>query len=61
MIEINIWIKKFSYGKKINLILSEKVIGKHVVKFSSEKEIITLDHVAFDRALYSEGALFAKG
>ena len=36
-----------------------KVIGKHEVKFSSGKEIITLNHEAFDRALYSEGALTA--
>ena len=27
--------------------------------FSSGKEIITLNHEAFDRALYSEGALTA--
>ena len=29
------------------------------VKFSNGKEIITLNHEAFDRALYSEGALSA--
>ena len=29
------------------------------MKFSSGKEIITLNHEAFDRALYSEGALTA--
>ena len=29
------------------------------VKFSSGKEIITLNHEAFDRTLYSEGALTA--
>ena len=29
------------------------------VKFSNGKEIITLNHKAFDRALYSEGALAA--
>ena len=28
-------------------------------RFSSGKEIITLNHEAFDRALYSEGALSA--
>ena len=33
--------------------------GEHEVKFSSGKEIITLNHEAFDRALYSEGALTA--
>ena len=36
-----------------------KVVGEHEVKFSSGKEIITLNHEAFDRALYSEGALTA--
>ncbi len=35
------------------------VIGEHEVKFSSGKEIITLNHEAFDRTLYSEGALTA--
>ena len=29
------------------------------MNFSSGKEIITLNHEAFDRALYSEGALTA--
>ena len=53
--------KNFPYGKKINFnsIRKGEVIGKHEVKFSSGKEIITLDHEAFDRALYSEGALSA--
>ena len=36
-----------------------KVIGEHEVKFSSGKEIVTLNHESFDRALYSEGALTA--
>ena len=36
-----------------------KVIGEHESKFSNGKEIITLNHEAFDRALYSEGALTA--
>ena len=36
-----------------------EVVGEHEVKFSSGKEIITLNHEAFDRALYSEGALAA--
>ena len=36
-----------------------EVIGQHDVKFSSGKEIITLNHEAFDRALYSEGAITA--
>ena len=53
--------KKFPYGNKINFnsIRKGKIIGEHEVKFSSGKEIITLNHEAFDRALYSEGALTA--
>ncbi len=53
--------KSFPYGNKINFnsIRKGKIIGKHEVKFSSGKEIITLNHEAFDRALYSEGALSA--
>jgi 4-hydroxy-tetrahydrodipicolinate reductase len=53
--------KSFPYGKKINFNSLRKgdVIGNHEVKFSSGKEIITLNHEAFDRALYSEGALTA--
>ena len=53
--------KSFPYGKKINFNSLRKgnVIGEHEVKFSSGKEIITLNHEAFDRALYSEGALTA--
>ena len=53
--------KSFPYGKKINFnsLRKGKVIGEHEVKFSSGKEIITLNHEAFDRALYSEGALTA--
>ena len=53
--------KNFPYGKKINFnsIRRGGVIGEHEVKFSSGKEIITLNHEAFDRSLYSEGALFA--
>ena len=52
---------KFPYGKKINFnsIRKGEIIGEHEVKFSSGKEIITLNHEAFDRALYSEGALSA--
>ena len=51
----------FPYGKKINFnsVRRGKVIGEHEVKFSSGKEIITLNHVAYDRALYSQGALSA--
>ena len=53
--------KKFPYGKKINFnsIRKGEIIGEHEVKFSSGKEIITLNHEAFDRALYSEGAIAA--
>ena len=53
--------KNFPYGKKINFnsIRKGEVVGKHEVKFSSGKEIITLNHEAFDRALYSEGAFTA--
>ena len=53
--------KTFPYGKKINFnsVRKGEIIGEHEVKFSSGKEIITLNHEAFDRALYSEGALTA--
>lgn len=53
--------KNFPYGKKINFnsIRKGEIIGEHEVNFSSGKEIITLNHEAFDRALYSEGALSA--
>ena len=53
--------KSFPFSKKINFnsIRTGDVIGEHEVKFSSGKEIITLNHEAFDRALYSEGALIA--
>ena len=53
--------KSFPYGKKINFnsLRKGEFIGEHEIKFSSGKEIITLNHEAFDRALYSEGALTA--
>ena len=53
--------KNFPFGKKINFnsLRKGEIIGEHEVKFSSGKEIITLNHEAFDRALYSEGALTA--
>ena len=53
--------KTFPYSKKINFnsLRRGEVVGEHEVKFSSGKEIITLNHEAFDRALYSEGALTA--
>ena len=53
--------KYFPYGKKINFnsLRKGEVVGEHEVTFSSGKEIITLNHEAFDRALYSEGAFTA--
>ena len=53
--------KSFPYGKKINFnsIRKGEVIGEHQVTFSNGKEIVTLNHESFDRALYSEGALEA--
>ena len=53
--------KIFPFSKKINFNSMRKgeIIGEHEVKFSSGKEIITLNHEAFDRALYSEGAITA--
>ena len=53
--------KDFPYGKKINFnsIRKSEIIGEHEVTFSSGKEIIKLNHEAFDRALYSDGALTA--
>jgi len=53
--------KDFPYAKKINFnsIRKGEIIGEHEVKFSSGKEIITLNHEAFDRTLYSDGALTA--
>ncbi len=53
--------KSFPYSKKINFNSLRKgsVIGKHEVLFSSGKEVITLNHEAFDRSLFAEGALSA--
>ena len=53
--------KSIPYGAKINFnsLRKGEVVGEHEVKFSSGKEIITLNHEAYDRALYSEGALTA--
>ena len=53
--------KTFPFSKKINFnsIRKGEIVGDHKVLFSSGKETITLDHEAFDRALYSEGALTA--
>ena len=53
--------KSFPYSNKINFnsIRKGEIIGEHEVKFSNGKEIITLNHEAFDRKLYSDGALSA--
>mgnify|MGYP006163274587 FL=1 len=53
--------KSFPYGGKINFnsIRKGEIIGEHEVLFSNGKEIIKLSHEAFDRALYSDGALTA--
>ncbi len=53
--------KEFPFGKKINFnsIRKGEIIGEHEVKFSSGKEVITLNHEAYDRTLYAEGALSA--
>ena len=53
----------FPYDKSGKINFNSKrqgdIIGEHEVIFSSGKERITLNHYAFDRALYSEGALSA--
>jgi len=53
--------KTFPYSKKINFnsIRKGKIVGNHKVLFSTGKETIILNHEAFDRALYSEGAFAA--
>jgi len=53
--------KTFPFGKKINFnsIRKGEIIGNHKVLFSSGKETVTLNHEAFDRALYAEGAFTA--
>ena len=53
--------QSFPFTNKINFnsIRKGEIIGEHEVKFSSGKEIITLNHRAFDRSLYSDGALTA--
>ena len=53
--------KSFPYGKKINFnsVRKGEIIGEHEVAFSTGKEVIKLNHEAFDRALYSDGALTA--
>jgi|TARA_B100001093_G_scaffold84378_1_gene75922 4-hydroxy-tetrahydrodipicolinate reductase len=54
--------KSFSYGNKINFnsLRKGKIIGEHEVKFSNGKEVISLNHESFDRALFAEGALTAS-
>tara|TARA_Y100000768_G_C23948171_1_gene668707 strand:- start:500 stop:1282 length:783 start_codon:yes stop_codon:yes gene_type:complete len=53
--------RNFPYSNKINFnsIRKGEIIGEHEVLFSSGKEIIKLNHEAFNRSLYSEGALSA--
>jgi 4-hydroxy-tetrahydrodipicolinate reductase len=53
--------KSFPFGKKINFnsVRKGEIIGEHEVTFSNGKEMITLNHEAFDRSLYSDGALTA--
>ena len=53
--------KTFPFGKKVNFNSHRKgsVIGKHEVSFHSGNEMITLNHEAYDRALFAEGALTA--
>ena len=53
--------KTFPFSKKINFnsIRKGEIVGNHKVLFSSRKETITLNHEAFDRALYAEGAFTA--
>ena len=53
--------KSFPYGKRINFnsIRKGEIIGEHEVTFFSGKEVIKLNHEAFDRTLYSDGALTA--
>jgi len=54
--------KSFPYGNKINFnsLRNGKIIGEHEVKFSNGKEVISLNHESFDRALFAEGALTAS-
>jgi len=53
--------KSFPYGRKINFnsVRKGSIVGKHEVSFSSGKEVVSLNHEAFDRALFAEGALTA--
>ena len=49
------------FGKKINFSSKRKgeIVGNHSVLFSNNMEVINLTHNAYDRSLYSEGALHA--
>lgn len=51
----------FTFGKKINFSSKRKgeIVGNHSVLFSNNMEVINLTHNAYDRSLYSEGALHA--
>ena len=51
----------FPFGKKINFSSKRKgeIVGNHSVLFSNNMEVINLTHNAYDRSLYSEGALHA--
>ena len=53
--------KTFPFSNKINFnsVRKGEIVGEHEVLFSSGKEVIKLNHEAFDRTLYSEGALSA--
>ena len=53
--------KSFPFGNKVNFnsLRRGNIVGEHEVQFSNKKEIVTLNHEAFDRTLYSEGALAA--
>ena len=53
--------KVYPYSKKVNIYSMRmgEIIGQHKVQFSNNKEVLSLRHESFDRALYSEGALTA--
>jgi len=54
--------KSVPYENKINFnsLRKGEIIGEHEVKFSNGKEVISLNHESFDRALFAEGALTAS-
>jgi len=49
------------FGKKINFDSKRKgeIVGNHSVLFSNNMELVSLTHNAYDRSLYSEGAIYA--